>query len=181
MKSPIVQLIAILLIAIAVVKVNELLFKEKEEFKIGFVDTNKLILGFGEATKINQELEDLSKEYEKNLKTLQDSVQMQMDVMSKQFDAADESKKGEMKQKLRKFNDDLNRYQRFGLEDAHKKHQEKMAVILEKINLYVEEYAKKNDISLVLGASNYGSILYGKECPQNITDELIQGLNQRYR
>lgn len=184
MKNPIVQIIVIVVLSITVVKVNELLFnesKENVEFKIGFVETNKLMLGFSEANKANKEFEMVSKEFETNLKALQDSVQAQMDFMSKEFDKATDEKKLEMQKKLRKFNDDLNRYQQFGMQENVKKHQEKMTKVYEKVNTYIEEYSKDNGYSLILGSTNNGSILYGKDCPENITNVLVKGLNLRYQ
>lgn len=181
MKNPIVQIVVILILAFAVVKVDELLFQEKEEFKIGFVDTQKLLIGFSEANKANKEFEAANKQFEQNLAALQDSVKNQMDFMSKEFDKAADEKKVEMQKRLKKFNDDLNRYNQYGRQETVKKHQEKMAKVLEKINAYVEEYSKDNGYSLVLGSTNNGSILYGKECPENMTADLVKGLNKRYQ
>jgi len=168
-----------LIVAVAVLCLNEFVISSRA--KIVYVDTNKLLTGFSEANTANKELEKEQKEYEKNLKALQDSVKAQMDLMSKEFDSASDAKKTSLRKKLQKSNDDMNRYEQYGREEMMKRHQERMGKILQKVNTFVAEYSKDKHYDLVLGSTANGNILYGSESRFDITNELVKGLNKRYK
>lgn len=51
---------------------------------------------------------------------------------------------------------------------------------LNQINSYIEEYSKKNDIDIVVGVTVSGSLLYGSE-RVDITNDIVEGLNKRYK
>ncbi len=51
---------------------------------------------------------------------------------------------------------------------------------LEQINSFVAEYARTNNISIVLGSNTMGNVMYGDE-RLDITEEVLQGLNKEYR
>ena len=174
-QSIIVTVVIALIVSLAVSKLVS------APAKIVYVDTTKLLLGFSEANTINKELEGEQKEYETNLQALRDSVKNQMDVMSKEFDASSDSVKLEMRKKLQQFNENMNRYESNGREEMMKRHQEKLTKVLQKVNAFIEEYAKANGVDLVLGSTQAGNILYGSESKFNITDELVKGLNKRYQ
>lgn len=51
---------------------------------------------------------------------------------------------------------------------------------LNQINQYVEQYAKEHDISLVLGVTVSGNVLYGED-HMDITEPVLTALNQQYK
>lgn len=51
--------------------------------------------------------------------------------------------------------------------------------VLEQINVFVEEYGQEHGYDLILGTTNAGSLLYGKE-ELDITEELLEALNHHY-
>lgn len=73
-------------------------------------------------------------------------------------------------------------YEKFKLE-TEKLSQEEQAKILQgalnQINSYVERYAEKNGIDIVIGITMSGNVLYGNE-RIDITEEIIKGINSEY-
>jgi len=51
--------------------------------------------------------------------------------------------------------------------------------VWERLNGYITEYGKENNISIILGAQGQGNIMYGKE-PVDITQDFIQYANSKY-
>ena len=149
--------------------------------KIAYVDSSKLMIGFSEANKVNKEIEAEKKQYEENLKVLEDSVKANMDLMSKEFDSATPKKKNELREKLREWNTKMNRYQKAGAEEVANKHQQKMEVIIKKMNAYITEYGREHKYDLILGTTTGGNILYANQDKIDITDKIVKGLNERYK
>jgi outer membrane protein len=50
----------------------------------------------------------------------------------------------------------------------------------DKINSFIEEYGKKNEYRLILGANGTGNVMYGTE-GDDITDIILTELNTRYK
>jgi outer membrane protein len=55
-----------------------------------------------------------------------------------------------------------------------------MQEVLNQVNSYVKEYAKKHNYDIVYGTTMDGNILYGKE-QYDITDDVLEYLNKQYR
>ena len=149
--------------------------------RIAYVDSSRLMVGFSEADKINKEIEAEKKQYEENLKALEDSVKAHMGLMSKEYDSASPQNKQELREKLREWNVKMNQYQKAGAEEIAKKHQEKMGAVIKKMNAFISEYGKEHNYDLILGTTAGGNILYAKESKRDITNEIIKGLNERYK
>jgi outer membrane protein len=57
---------------------------------------------------------------------------------------------------------------------------EMMTGVLNQINSFVEEYAKKNGVDVLLGTTMSGSLLYGNQS-MDITEPLLKTLNDKYK
>lgn len=51
---------------------------------------------------------------------------------------------------------------------------------LNQINAYIQKYAEKHHIRLVLGVTLSGNIIYGSDCI-DITEEILKNLNESYK
>ena len=51
--------------------------------------------------------------------------------------------------------------------------------VYSQINAFIEEYGKKNRYSIILGSGTSNTLLYGDNA-MDITDELLQALNENY-
>jgi Skp family chaperone for outer membrane proteins len=68
--------------------------------RIAYVNTGKLMVGFSEANKVEREIKAEDDKWQAQLKILQDSLQAQIDRMSKEYDRAPVAKKKELQDML---------------------------------------------------------------------------------
>lgn len=148
--------------------------------KIAYVDTAKLLIGFSEANKVQRELKEENDKWIKKLKILEDSLQATIDNMSKEYDKAKSSRKKEMQDILSSRNQQINNFKQANFRQMEKLKNEKMQGVMEKANVYLQEYGKKHSYNIIFGAISGGNILYG-ENGYDITEDIIKGLNERYK
>lgn len=74
----------------------------------------------------------------------------------------------------------LENYQLTVEEKALKAEENYMQGIMNQINSYVKRYAEKNGYDIILGTTQYGSLMYGKD-GLDITDQILEGLNKEYK
>lgn len=55
-----------------------------------------------------------------------------------------------------------------------------MSAVLTQVNSFVEEYAKANDLDIVMGTTLSGNLLYGNKS-MDVTEDLLEKLNERYK
>lgn len=156
--------------------INEMFFTPK----IAYVNTGKLLVGFSEAAKIEHELKAEDDKWQAQYKALSDSLQMQIDAMSKEYNTATPAKKKELQDMLSARNQQVNNYRQANMRKMEQMRQKMMQTVFDKMNVYMAEFGKKHRYSIVFGTAA-GSILYGDEQKCDITNDIIKGLNERYK
>jgi outer membrane protein len=74
----------------------------------------------------------------------------------------------------------LDKY-RLAIEEKAQQEEEKLTQgALNQINSFIENYAKNKGYTVVLGTTQAGNILYANDAV-DITEEVLQGLNQNYK
>lgn len=148
--------------------------------KVAYVKAAVLVdqyLGMKEAkilyqNKVNgwqSDLQQLENEYMETEKMLQSTYKS----LNKEELEREQTKLSRKGDKIMEF--------RESIEAKAKEEDEKMTEsVLNQINSFVEEYAKREGIDLVLGTTLSGNILYGVT-EMDITEELIEELNKNYK
>lgn len=149
--------------------------------RIAYVDSNKLLVGFSEANKVEKELKVENDKWQIQLKQLQDSLEASIATMSKNYDKATAAKKKELQDGLAARNQQINNFQQANLRRMDELRQKKMLGVIEKANLFLSEYGKNQHYSIIFGTASGGSILFGNEQKYDITNRVIKGLNERYK
>ncbi|MDD5672852.1 MAG: OmpH family outer membrane protein [Chitinivibrionales bacterium] len=149
--------------------------------KIAYINTGKLMIGFSEANKIEQSLKAEDDKWQTQYKQMQDSIQASIDRMSKEYNKATPAKKKELQDQLSARNQQLNNFRQANMRKLEDLRQKKMQGVYDKANVYMSEYGKKHHYSMIFGTIAGGSILYGNESKYDITDDVIKGLNERYK
>jgi Skp family chaperone for outer membrane proteins len=149
--------------------------------RIAYVDTSKLMVGFSEANKVDREIKSEDDKWQSQLKSLQDSLQASIDTISKYYDISQPAQKKSLQDNLSAWNQRVNNFKQANLRNMEKLRQEKMQGVADKINVYLREYGKAHRYSIVFGTVSGGSILYGDERKYDVTEEIVKGLNERYR
>jgi outer membrane protein len=149
--------------------------------RIAYINTGKLLVGFSEAAKVEREVKAEDDKWRAQYKALTDSLQTSIDKMSKEYNTAPVARKRELQDMLAARNQQANNFQQANMRKIDELRQKKMQTVFDKANVYLAEYGKKHRYSIVFGTIAGGSILYGNEKAFDITDEIIKGLNDRYK
>lgn len=147
--------------------------------KVGFVDTQRLLVGFNDANKVNKELESEDTKWKASLKAMEDSLKAHMDSMSVKFDAADAKSRRVMQDELSARNQQVNNFQRFHTQRMQQLTQEKMKAVYAKIDVFMKEFGASKGYDIIFGTVS-GSILYGEGTPADITNQVLEQLSKRY-
>ncbi len=156
------------------------LFRINSGNKFAYIDSSKVMLGFNEASRVKRELDSKKKEWDKDIQGLKDTLSSYVSEMSKEYDNAPQKRKRELQDKLAAQNKKLNNYQAAKNREYEKLNKENMKPVIDKINMFLQEYGKKHGYDIIFGTSSGGSILFGSDA-YDITEEVINGLNQRYK
>jgi outer membrane protein len=149
--------------------------------RIAYVNTSKLMIGFSEAAKIDHEIKAEEDKIQAQLKLLQDTLQGTVDNMSKTYDNAPPAKKKELQDLLSARNQQINNFRQASTRRMDELRQKNMQGVIDKINVFLGEYGKKHSYTLIFGTMTGGNILYGNEAKYDITEDIIKGLNARYK
>lgn len=177
MKSQLSSLLTILILIILVLTGYHIFFTPR----IAYVDTSKLLVGFSEAARAENELKVENDKWQKQQKALEDSLQAAVNSMSKEYNSAKPARQKELQDLLSARNQQINNFRQANLKKMEKLRQEKMKNVYEKANLFMAEYGKTHNYSIIFGTVVGGSILYGNEDRYDITAKIVKGLNERYK
>ena len=150
---------------------------------VAFVELDSLSEKYEYYKDKNAELEQQARNAENTLKQQQASLEQQAKVFqtkmqSNQYTSQEEAEKeynrlGQLEQALAQKQQQL-------AEQISNNNVKAMESVTDSINSFVQSYAKENGYDFIfVKSSGVADILYGNEA-YDITDEVIQALNQRY-
>ncbi len=149
--------------------------------KIGYIDAAKLFIGFSESAKAEREIKSEDAKWKIDMKSLKDTINAKVEVMSKEYDKASAARKKELQDMLAAANQNANNFAHANKKRIEEIRQEKMRGAIQKVNFYVAEYGKEHNYSMIFSTSAAGSIVYGNQEKLDLTNEIIKGLNERYK
>ncbi len=176
-SSVIIILISVILAVLISYSIN--IFSNKP-LKLAYVDTAKLMVGFSEANKVDKELKSEDDKLKKQLKEIEDSLQSSIEIMTKEYNSAKPSRKKELQDMLSARNQQVNNYKQANMRKMQTLRENKLKDVIDKVNVFVNEYGKKHKYDIIFGTSA-GNIVYANEDALDITVEIIEGLNERYK
>jgi outer membrane protein len=143
---------------------------QSNEFRVGFVSTERL---FREAAPAVRALKKLEKEFQPRDQELQKMAKQTKDLQSQLEKDGLTMAEGERRAKeadLGRLNRDLQRLQREFREDLNLRKNEELAQVLERANKVIQEIAEKEKFDLILQEAVYRS-------PRiDITDKVLKAL-----
>jgi len=102
-------------------------------------------------------------------------------IEQKEYNTANAKRKKELQDLLSAHNQQVNNFREASVKRMQKLQSEKMQSVIDKVNVYMAEYGKKHNYSIIFGTVAGGSILYGNSDRYDISNEVIKGLNERYK
>jgi len=174
------NVIGILALIVAITAVAGLIHSRTQEKKIGYAETSVVLSEFTEAIKARKQFEESQKEWERNLKTLNDSMGAAMDRMKKGYDAAGKEERQRMQATLQQRNEDLQRYSNAVKKMSNDREKELMDPVIKKVNGFLELWGRQHGYDLIFGTMTGGNILQA-DPKLNLTVSILKDLNEQYK
>lgn len=152
----------------------------KKTPKVAYAETNVILSEFSEAIQARKKFEESQGEWDKNLKTLNDSLVAAMESMKGRYDAASKEEQRKMQAELQQRNEELQRYTNAVKKLAQDREKELMEPVIKKVNSFMDLWGKEHGYDLILGTMTGGNILQAK-AQLNMTPLIIKDLNFHYR
>lgn len=170
-KNIIICLITILLCSIIFFLIN----KSSHKDKIGWVNITKVYSDF----VFKKELETKITKTQQARKAITDSLEFELKMLSREIkseNGKDQSKVSRFELKRENYIEKKKEFE----EDNEMLQKQYNDQILTQINQYLKDYGKQKDYQYILGADGGGMLMYAIET-SDITDEVIQYINERYK
>ena len=142
--------------------------------KFGHVDTQAIMQSLPELSKVNGELEALSKQYQNELEGMQREIQTKMDNYQKQQSTMNETQKKETEAELNKLYEKFQQAQQDNANAFQKAQQEKIQPIQEKVFKAIENVGKAGGYVYIMqtGSLPYISSTLSKDLTTEVKAEL---------
>jgi outer membrane protein len=146
----------------------------KPEKKVGFVKIQQVFVGF----TYKKELENNLKAVSLKRKNLLDSLELELNILSKQLNiekTKDSKKVAEFETKKEVY---FNKKKSFE-EDNERMVKQYDENIVKQLNQYVKDYGEKNKYQFIYGADGSGSLMYA-DTTYDLTNKIIAYVNERF-
>ncbi len=168
MKKNSIQILFTLVVCSLLITAYHFLSKNK----IGYVTTAVLLSEYQGMKKANKQFEDEYKLVQNNIENLQKRYQ---DILFK-YENSTGMEKRRLKEEVEEAYENYEKYNTKALSDMETRRRELTVNVLNEINKVIEQYGKENRYKLILGSTDDGSLLYGKQA-DNITEAILEVLN----
>lgn len=148
--------------------------------KVAYIRTLDVIYKYNGMKMAHARFKKQSEEWQANIDTLKNRYNVA--VANYQIKAKSTSGKAleEDKLMLDRMEADYKKYASAIGEKAQENEKKITEEVLNQVNAFVEDYAKKNGYDIVLGAEGGGTIMYGND-KFDITEEVLKKLNEDYK
>jgi len=166
---------------ILVIAVGYLFFYSNRVGKeVVYVNNRKLLSQYKGMLAAQKTIEEKSKEWQANIDTLTNDVQNQMKKYEKERANLSAKELKLTEELLRNKQQQLVQYQQAIRQKAQEEDMKLKEKIVAEVNAYIKDYGDKNSYDYILGATDMGNLLYGKEV-LDVTDDVLKGMNAAYK
>jgi outer membrane protein len=148
--------------------------------KIAYAETATLMTEFSEAIKARKQFGEKSKEWDGNIKALNDSLNTAMEKLKTEYEKASPARKEELRTILQKRNEDLQRYTNAVKKMSDEKEKELMGPVIQEMNAFMKTWGNQHGYSLILGTTNGGNILQA-DAGLDVTAGLLRDMNDHFK
>lgn len=144
-----------------------------------YVDVNKLIEGYGRTKIAKEEFDKKAKLMKANVDSLLGGWQKELkeyEIQRHRFSPKDLQFKQEM---LADKQQQINNYQEAIQNQIEEENKKITQSVINEINVYVKNYGKVHNQTIIFGATGQGNIMYADE-NADLTQEILEGLNADY-
>ncbi len=148
--------------------------------KIGYAETAVLMAEFTEAIHARKEFEEAQKEWDKNLKTINDSLLVAVNAMKANYEKSTPTVRHSMNDNLERWNATLERYAQAVKKMSQEKEKVLMGPVINKLNSFMKVWGQQNHYAMIFGTTDGGGILQANDA-FNVTASLLEALNNHYK
>jgi len=170
----------ILLNGILVISVAFCIYKTMSIPDVRYVKSADLIYSYEGMKDAQKKQEKVMNEVQSNLDTLQLDFQKAVNNYNQDFPKLSKDERIEREKLLSLQQNNLQQYSKNAEDKIKTKDEQITQGVLNQVNSFVEEYAKKKGYDIVLGTTTSGNILFARE-QMDITDEVLKALNENYK
>lgn len=171
---------AVIISVISLLLGSVLLFDKLSTKKIAYVRSTELVYNYLGMQEAQRTFREKSEKWKANMDTLQNDYRRSLSRYTAQAGALPGKEREEQESYLRQQQENLMNYSRAVNDNARQEDDKITQAVLNQINSFVEEYGKEHGYDIILGTTNSGSLLYGKETI-DITEEVLAALNRNYK
>jgi len=148
--------------------------------KIAHVDVSEILKEYKGSKKAEEEMRIQSDRIAKELDALALPFQQKVQEYQQNSNNLSDSEKKLIEQELMQEQQIIQRQQQIAQQQVQEEGQKRIDIINNEIESFLAEYAQSNGFTYILGTSNQTkSVMYGDET-LNITDAIIEALNEGY-
>jgi outer membrane protein len=147
--------------------------------KLGYVRTAVILEKYQGVAEARKVIEKKMEKWQSNVDTLEMNYRHAQDRYNQHYAKLNVREREEFKTSLDKQYKDMEGYvanlERLAMEENRKLTEG----ILLQVNSFIENYAREKKITLILGVTEEGNILYG-DAPIDLTEDILESMNKAY-
>ena len=148
--------------------------------KIAYIDVEEILKEYEGSKQAEAEMKAESDKIAMELEELAAPFQQKVQEYQQNSENLSESEKKVVEQELMQEQQMIQRRQQMAQQQVQEEGQKKIDIINDEIESFLDEYAQAKGYSFILGTSDQTkTVLYGDDA-LNITDDVIEGLNEGY-
>jgi len=152
----------------------------KANKEVVYVNTHKLLTNYKGMLAAQKDIEEKSKAWQANIDTLTNDVQNEMKKYEKERPHLSAKELKLTEELLRHKQQQLMQYQQAIKQKAQEEDMKLKEKIVADVNVFIKDYGEKHSYDYILGSTNMGNVLYGKEA-LDVTDDVLKGMNAAYK
>lgn len=147
--------------------------------KLVYVDSNQLLNNYKGMISARKEYQQKATTWKANIDTLTNEIKAQIAGYEKGASKMTAKEKSLSEELIRTKQKQLGEYQQAMNARAQQEDQEMTTRVLTEVNAFLKSYGERKGYQIILAATEYGNIAYAED-RFNITDEVLEGLNNSY-
>lgn len=148
--------------------------------KIAYVKTLELVYSYNGMRQAHTEYKTQLDEWQKNVDTLQSQYRLKVTQYRSDSSKLSPQQRTEALTEIRRLETNLDGYTNAVQKEAAGQEKKLTQEVLNQVNSFVQDYAKKKGYDIVLGAEGNGNVLYGTKA-YDITADVLAALNKGYK
>lgn len=148
----------------------------RENVKIAYIKTGTLLNSYKGMSEANEQFNKELQALQANIDTLKRRYEL---IKEKMETTTSSEEKSDLSYQLGVAEYEYNNYRTTAQQQLEARKQTIQTDVINKINSFIQDYGKENNYTIIFGATEQGSILYGQE-QEDLTDLILKKLNKNY-